>query len=215
MENIVDALKMAGAVLLFLLALSITTLSFSKARETIDILLNYSDREYLTTKDGKEDNSYYYFAKDTTRYVGKETIIPAIYRAYKENYKIVFEFPDDYYLFEQKILNDDGKEEIKQIKKIDLKEQKISSDFESRRFLNGIIYGEYGGYGDDTKYQKDFLINPNRNSLNTYLNDKEKNYKIKEYLGTYYTEDAEGSESTIDDVEKHEKRVITYTFEPK
>ena len=41
MENIVDALKMAGAVLLFLLALSITTLSFSKARETIDILLNY------------------------------------------------------------------------------------------------------------------------------------------------------------------------------
>ena len=135
MENIVDALKMAGAVLLFLLALSITTLSFSKARETIDILLNYSDREYLTTKDGKEDNSYYFFAKDTTRYVGKETIIPAIYRAYKENYKIVFKFPDRYYLFEQYILND-GEEKLTEINTIYLKEQKISSDLESRRFLN-------------------------------------------------------------------------------
>lgn len=211
MENIVDALKMAGAVLLFLLALSITTLSFSKARETIDILLNYSDREYLTTKDGKEDNSYYYFAKDTTRYVGKETIIPAIYRAYKENYKIVFKFPDRYYLFEQYILND-GEEKLTEINTIDLKEQKISSDLESRRFLNGIIYGEYGGYGGDTVYQKDFLIYPNSRSLNTYLTEKEKSYKIREDLGTYYTEDAEGSESTIDDVEKHEKRVITYTF---
>lgn len=211
MENIVDALKMAGAVLLFLLALSITTLSFSKARETIDILLNYSDREYLTTKDGKEDNSYYYFAKDTTRYVGKETIIPAIYRAYKENYKIVFKFPDDYYLFKQYILND-GEEKLTEINTIDLKEQKISSDSESRRFLNGIIYGEYGGYGEDTVYQKDFLIYPNSSSpLNTYLNEKEGTYKIKEELGTYYTEDAEGSE--IDDFEKHEKRVITYTFE--
>lgn len=210
MENIVDALKMAGAVLLFLLALSITTLSFSKARETIDILLNYSDREYLTTKDGKEDNSYYYFAKDTTRYVGKETIIPAIYRAYKENYKIVFKFPDQYYLFKQHILND-GKEELTEINTIDLKEQKISSDLE--RFLNGIIYGEYGGYGEDTVYQKDFLIYPNSRPLNTYLTEKEKSYKIREDLGTYYTEDAEGSESTIDDVEKHEKRVITYTFE--
>lgn len=214
MENIVDALKMAGAVLLFLLALSITTLSFSKARETIDILLNYSDREYLTTKDGKEDNSYYYFAKDTTRYVGKETIIPAIYRAYKENYKIVFKFPDRYYLFQQYILND-GEEKLTKINTIDLKEQKISSDSESRRFLNGIIYGEYGGYGDNTVYQKDFLIYPNSSPLNTYLTEKEKSFKIREDLGTYYTEDAEGSESTIDDVEKHEKRVITYTFEPK
>ena len=88
-DNVADALKMAGSVLLFVLGLSISILALTQAREAIDIVLSYSDRETLTIEN---DPRYYYVAhdNDTSRYVGKETIIPAIYRAYKENYKIIY-----------------------------------------------------------------------------------------------------------------------------
>ena len=88
-DNVADALRMAGSVLLFVLGLSIAILALSQARESLDIVLSYSDRESLTIEN---DERYYYLASenDTSRYVGKETVIPAIYRAYKENYKIIF-----------------------------------------------------------------------------------------------------------------------------
>ena len=47
-ENIADALKMAGSVLLFVMGLSIAILAFSQARESMDIVLSYSDRESLS-----------------------------------------------------------------------------------------------------------------------------------------------------------------------
>ena len=40
-ENIADALKMAGSVLLFVMGLSIAILAFSQARESMDIVLSY------------------------------------------------------------------------------------------------------------------------------------------------------------------------------
>lgn len=55
MENIAEALKMAGAVLLFVLALSIIIVSFGQVRQSVDIIIDYKDREtfYIET-------SYYY-----------------------------------------------------------------------------------------------------------------------------------------------------------
>ena len=47
MENAADALKMAGAVLIFVLAISIIIFAFSQARETSDTILNYRDRETI------------------------------------------------------------------------------------------------------------------------------------------------------------------------
>ena len=105
MENAADALKMAGSVLLFIVALSVAILAFSQARQAIDAVLKFSDRESLAIED---DSRFYYLSStsNTKRYVGKETIIPAIYRAYKENYKIIFDFPDDsYYLFKDRNRN--------------------------------------------------------------------------------------------------------------
>ena len=149
-ENIADALKMAGSVLLFVMGLSIAILAFSQARESMDIVLSYSDRESLSIE---RDPRFYYLSNDndTSRYVGKETIIPAIYRAYKENYKIVFKFPNDkYYLF--KVKNDE------KISTLDLANQSLSSDLASRQFLNGIIYGDF-------EYE-------NEKSKNDYINLK-------------------------------------------
>ena len=198
-ENIADALKMAGSVLLFVMGLSIAILAFSQARESIDIILSYSDRESLSI----ENDSWFYYlsnTQDTNRYVGKETIIPTMYRAYKENFKIVFIFPDDYYLFKTKD-NNDG------IKVLDLSKQSIASDLSSRQFLNGIIYGDF----EKNEYKRKFNINPNDMSLYNYLTAKEKsgNYLIKESLGTYYIDDVNGT-TQVNDVNKTEKRVITY-----
>lgn len=204
-ENIADALKMAGSVLLFVMGLSIAILAFSQARESMDIVLSYSDRESLSIEG---DSRFYYLSKDndTSRYVGKETIIPAIYRAYKENYKIVFKFPNDkYYLFEGK--NDE------KISTLDLANQSLSSDLASRQFLNGIIYGDFEYENEKSKndYINKFKITPNDISLYQYLTEKESTYKIKEYLGTYYIEDVNGT-SKVNAVNKTEKRVITYEF---
>lgn len=213
-DNIADALKMAGSVLLFVIGLSIAILAFSQARESIDLVLTYSDRESLTI----ENNSrFYYLSKDgndTSRYVGKETIIPAIYRAYKENYKIVFKFPDSHYLFKQDVKNvETGLNEEKPIITLDLANQSLSNDLASRQFLNGIIYGdfEYEEGKSKSDYISKFKIEPNDICLYDYLTSKETSYKIKESLGTYYIEDLNGT-TEVEDVNKTEKRVITYEF---
>ena len=211
-ENIADALKMAGSILLFVMGLSIAILAFSQARESMDIVLSYSDRESLSIEG---DSRFYYLSKDndTSRYVGKETIIPAIYRAYKENYKIVFKFPDDYYLFKQEVKNAKGLNKEKKISTLDLANQSLSSDLASRQFLNGIIYGDFEYENEKSKndYINKFKITPNDISLYQYLTEKESTYKIKEYLGTYYIEDVNGT-SEVNAVNKTEKRVITYEF---
>lgn len=213
-ENIADALKMAGSVLLFVMGLSIAILAFSQARESMDIVLSYSDRESLSIEG---DSRFYYLSNDndTSRYVGKETIIPAIYRAYKENYKIVFKFPDDYYLFKQEVKNAEGLNEEKEISTLDLANQSLSSDLASRQFLNGIIYGDFTYEDGKTKtdYISKFNIKPYNNVwLYKYLTEKEEKYKIKESLGTYYIEDVNGTSEKVINVNKTEKRVITYEF---
>ena len=40
MENAADALKMAAAVLMFVLALSVSIVSFGQARQASDVILN-------------------------------------------------------------------------------------------------------------------------------------------------------------------------------
>ena len=213
MENAVEGLKMAGAVLLFILALSITMLSFSQAREAIDAIVAFSDRESLVI----EGDSRFFYLSDganKNRTVGLETIIPTIYRAYKENYQIVFKFNDlKYYLFKEINPTTGIVGTNPGICKIDLEEQQISSDLASKQFLDGIIYGNYK-YEDGKNledWEDKFYIKPNVTSLFDYINKYNKN--ITESLGTYYMEDVVRiSSGSVEDVNKTEKRVITYTF---
>lgn len=85
MENASDAIIMAGAVLIFVIALSVAMTVFSQARVTIDTVVYASDRT----------NYYEYIDIDISnniknRIVGLETIIPTLYKYYKENYTVVF-----------------------------------------------------------------------------------------------------------------------------
>ena len=45
MENAADALKIAGAVLIFVLALSVIIFAFTQTRQVSDTILTYRDRE--------------------------------------------------------------------------------------------------------------------------------------------------------------------------
>ena len=84
MENAVDAMKIAFGVFVFTMALSITMYMFTMARETSDAVIQKSDvtalMEYVETSNmiGEE------------RIVGLETIIPTLYKYFKENYTVIF-----------------------------------------------------------------------------------------------------------------------------
>ena len=208
MENAVDALKMAGAVLLFVLAISVAILSFGQARETADTILDYKDRETVYI-----DGNLYYKTTGTERTVGLETIIPTIYRAYIENYKIVFEGLNEP-IYTLKL---SGNTEIKKYT-IDLETKKttdgiqinnvaLANDEQKSEFLCGILYRDFTKSGSQDKFEKKYNIELPRDNIS--LINRLKGKKITEYLGVYYQNDNED----VPDVNKTEKRIITYKIQ--
>lgn len=208
MENAVDALKMAGAVLLFVLAISVAIVSFGQARETADTILDYKDRETVYI-----DGNLYYKTTGTERTVGLETIIPTIYRAYIENYKIVFEGLNEP-IYTLKL---SGNTEIKKYT-IDLETKKttdgiqinnvaLANDEQKSEFLCGILYRDFTKSGSQDKFEKKYNIELPRDNIS--LINRLKGKKITEYLGVYYQNDNED----VPDVNKTEKRIITYKIQ--
>ena len=198
MENAAEALKMAGAVLIFVLALSIIILSFGQVRETADTILDYRDRETMYI-----DGNYYYQASGTERQVGLETIIPSIIRAYTENYKIVFEgLKDPIYVI---TLSDGTKVEkysldLETNQDSEYKNVILANNDQNAEFLCGILYHNFKI--SEAEFNKKFNITVGKDSLYEQL----KNAEITEYLGVYYQDDDEN----VPDVNKTEKRIITY-----
>ena len=91
MENAVDALKIAFGVFVLTMALSIGMYMFNQAKATADVVLASSDTEtyamYTNAIEGIASTG-------GDRIVGLETIIPTLYKYYKENYTVVFLNPD-------------------------------------------------------------------------------------------------------------------------
>lgn len=206
MENAVDALKMAGAVLLFVLAISVAIVSFGQARETADTILDYKDRETVYI-----DGNLYYQATETERTVGLETIIPTIYRAYIENYKIVFQGLNEP-IYTLKLSGDTkiAKYTIDLETKtttdgIQINNVALANDEQKSEFLCGILYKDFSKSGSEENFKKKYNVDLPTNSLINRL----KGTKITEYLGVYYQNDNEN----VPDVNKTEKRIITYKIE--
>lgn len=206
MENAVDALKMAGAVLLFVLAISVAIVSFGQAREAADTILDYKDRETVYI-----DGNLYYQATETERTVGLETIIPTIYRAYIENYKIVFEGLNEP-IYTLKLSGDTkiAKYTIDLETKtttdgIQINNVALANDEQKSEFLCGILYKDFSKSGSEENFKKKYNVDLPTNSLINRL----KGEKITEYLGVYYQNDNEN----VPDVNKTEKRIITYKIE--
>lgn len=189
MENAADALKMAAWVLIFVVALSIIINAFGMARQTTDILISYNDNKYYTD---------YVEQGNTERKVGYETIIPAIYRAYKENYKIIF-------------LNNDGtpmyfyenKNTKEQINYIDLEKQNVGNDTAKEEFIKYIVTGKEI---NNSQYKFENSYDIKNNGLYNQIKGKQ----FTESLGVYYQEEIDGNQSNTPDANKTKKRVITY-----
>ena len=87
MENAADALKMAGFMLIFVAALSLTMTSLSKAKSAATVIINSNNK--------RNDYSYLeeepaYPLEGTNRLVSIETIIPHIYKYTEESYRVEF-----------------------------------------------------------------------------------------------------------------------------
>ena len=198
MENAADALKMAGAVLIFVLALSLSITSFSQARQASDTILNFRDREtqYI-------NGDFYYETTGTERTVGLETIIPSIYRVYREDYRIVFVGLTEP-LYQYKNPNNPQDVEDRYVLNSDdtSKEPRPSQDANqnNRTFLEAILYGK-----TDTNFNN-WYGNVIRLPQTSLYNQLKSAKEIKEYLGVYTTtQNADVPESM-----KTKKRIITY-----
>lgn len=216
MENAADALKMAAAVLVFVLALGISISSFSQARTTADILIKYTDRETVT--------QYTQDTGDTTRIVGAETIIPTIYRAYNENYKILF-YNSVGDLIELYTKMENGARVY--VNYIDLEKEVLGDNRQQDNFIMALLYGTDATLqrADGTEIDfYDFVdglnsgIDLNSNGIyDTIL----KGNTFVEKFGVYYQEELTTIDADTDisdqyedtktpDADKTKKRVISY-----
>ena len=82
MENAVEALKIAFAVIMFVVALSLSISSFSQSSSAIDAVINMRDRE--------TEYTYVEPTENLSRTVGIETVVSSIYRAFEQNIEIYF-----------------------------------------------------------------------------------------------------------------------------
>lgn len=207
MENAVDALKMAFAVIVFVLALSISINMFSRARETADVVLHSSDiTEYMEYQEAVQGTE--------SRIVGLETIVPTLYKYYKENYTVIFRNEKKTYM---NIYNTQTNPDLWSVGYVNKYYDRASDnmkvcafdvDDETKRhepwtgshdeykknidaFLSGGIYKYPSGSGDYYKYD---------NFMDTY-----KNRKFIENLGEY-------KYNATNDKDVKKKRVIIYTL---
>ena len=82
MDNAVDAIKMAFGMLVFVIAMTATIYLFNSATATTKVLLYAADKtNYYDNIEIKNENI-------TNRNVNIETIVPTLYRYYKENFAV-------------------------------------------------------------------------------------------------------------------------------
>lgn len=218
MENAVDALKIAFAVFVFIIALSLTMYMFSRARETADIVLHSSDvTEYMQYEEITSDTA-------GNRIVGIESIIPTLYKYTKENYTVVFRNANGSFmkLYETKAPgtnNFDWKskyypigENSKSICSFDVNEETTRQEpwtgnpQETKKMLDTFINGGKITYNySNNSYEVDF----GRGFLQEHKNDK-----FIESLGEYTYNEKDTDEGNSDNLTKNKKkRVIIYTLQ--
>jgi len=191
MENAVEALKFAGAIMVFALALTLSISSFSQANEAVTSIINLRDRETNYT--------YVIPTDDLTRTVGIETVITSMYRAYRENIEIYF-FESDgttplglYYKTNNQGENIKENNELVKVNYIDSELESFGSPKEAIDHLDTLLRSNPVTY--DGEYKNQIIYSQ---GLYKYLSD----FTFKESFGEYY----QGTGTT-----KIKKRVITYT----
>ncbi len=209
MENAAEALKIAFAVLMFGLALTLSISTLSSANLAISNIVELRDKTLDYT---------YIASTEDKRIVGAETVIPTMYKAYNENFRLVFYkrvgtdlvgIPLFYVIDVNTGVR--KKDELGNdilINYLDL-EQEIYGNTEQTNpiaHLNAILSGDATG----TVFANQ-LYSAYPNGL---YEDLIKDNYFEELLGEYYQEDAEaGKETPGLEINKTKKRVITYILQ--
>lgn len=200
MENATEALKIAFGVMMFVLALTLSITSFSQATQAVETITYMSDRETTYT--------YVKPASNSNRIVGVETIIPTMYNAYKENYKVYFyeSYTDEnnnqpMYLY--KYVDPNVATASTDVYYVDLEKEIFSSATQAVEHLN-VLLGKRPTDLDAEYYEQ--FIHPE--GLYEFLSNKQ----FEEILGEYYQEDAIDPNNTTLDINKTKKRIITYVL---
>lgn len=208
MENAADALKMAFGVLIFVVAISLSVSTFSNAKKTIDSIISYRDKtqDYVYVEESNEKN----------RIVGIETVVPAMYKAYSENYRIEF-YKKNAQGQEVKLILYKNKTQYErdftEINYLDLEDEKFANEATAIVHLQALLTQENldnfikkNATGTDKIYEEKF-----GESKKLYNYFKNKNFE--ERLGEYYQEDkSAGQETEGLEINKTKKRVITYVM---
>ncbi len=199
MENVTEALKIAFGVMMFVLALTLSISSFSQAREAIDNVIMIKDRE--------QDYTYIETSSNIrNRVVSVETIVPTIYKAYKENFSVEFYQSDGttpLVLYQAVDVNYNDPVDVYYF---DL-ERELFGNAENANEHFAILLEGQSALAGATNF-RDKLSHPEG------LYEFFKTHTFKEYLGEYYQEDAEiGHESDDLEINKTKKRVITYVLQ--
>ena len=210
MENAADALKMAFGVLIFVVAVSLSVSTFSNAKKTIDSIISYRDKtqDYVYVEESNEKN----------RIVGIETVVPAMYKAYSENYRIEFYKKNaqgqevKLILYKNRTQYEEDNKWI-EINYLDLEDEKFANEATAIVHLQALLtqenldnFTKKNATGTKKIYEEKF-----GESKKLYNYFKNKNFE--ERLGEYYQEDkSAGQETEGLEINKTKKRVITYVM---
>ena len=162
MENVVEALYMAAAILILIVALTVSISSFTTLKGHIETIISSDDVVDLATEDENDPHSYINYITETVddvREVGAETVISSIRRVPRESYTVYIGG-----------LNS-------------LTSSTNSNDFE---YVNGYLKIST----DNTNYKN--LTNKNMKQIYEEIKAQEDaGYIFKEYIGVYQ-EDLQG-----------------------
>ncbi len=230
MENATDALYIAFAVIIFVIALTITMVMFSRLGEVSGVAISSSDITEFYEYEGADINK-------ANRTVGLETIIPTLYKYYKENYTVIFLKKDGtplglynsetnrdlwgngtndntgnigkYYSSNsdyEKVCSFDVDEEITRHEPWTGTTEDYKNNLDA--FLKG---GKFNYPSDPSQVAYDYSRQLNNNGGFIGL-CATNNYKFKEMLGEYnYNVETEGHESAL--LKNRKKRVIIYQLQ--
>lgn len=196
MENAVEALIMAGSIFLLIIALTLGISSFSRVKTQIDdMVLSREKVEYAV--DSKEGTLLNFIQSDKNKYtrtVSIETIVTTLRRIRKESFDVYIVLTDD-----AEVVNKFAEE-----LRMNLRNNNNTSfdDIDVSHVENALrfsISGAANKYVEDKNSDKfDETINLLYNKVGT------KNFK--EYYGIYKEKTEEG----VADVEKSDRKIITY-----
>ena len=154
MDNAVDALKIAFAVLVFVMAITVSITAFDQAKATSDEVFYMADKTnfYEYTSDDKIPDG---------RIVSIETIIPTLYRYYKENFNVI-------------ILDKEGKEVCTFNLEKEIKD--YSKNYKNAPWL--------GNANEDTKLRVDVEVSGEHKVINgvEYKSQAETNKSAKRFI---------------------------------